>query len=125
MIEVIGSSPLYSSRRFREAGLPWLGFHSLWQVALRLGGFSFCAHRSRSETWLMSLPGTKRSSRCRRHMSVVGGKAESICSVRVFRILTHLGLRLKSNVAVAKAISALSKDHSQPVEWSVQIVELT
>ena len=36
MIEVIGSSPLYSSRRFREARLPWLGFHSLWQVALRL-----------------------------------------------------------------------------------------
>jgi putative ABC transport system substrate-binding protein len=37
--------------------------------------------------------GTKRSLRRSRRMSVVGGEAENICSVRVFRILTHLGHR--------------------------------
>jgi len=39
----------------------------------------------------MLLFGMKRSLRRSRRMSVAGGKAEMICSVRVFRILTHSG----------------------------------
>jgi hypothetical protein len=31
----------------------------------------------------------KRSLRCSRRMSVVGGEAENMCSARVFRLLTH------------------------------------
>jgi hypothetical protein len=41
----------------------------------------------------MPAVGPKRSLRRSRRMSVVGGEAENICSVRVFRILTHLGHR--------------------------------
>ena len=35
--------------------------------------------------------GTKRSLRCSRRMSVVGGEAENMCSARVFRLWTRCG----------------------------------
>jgi hypothetical protein len=39
-----------------------------------------------------SLVGTERTCRPYRVMSVVGTNAENICSQRVFRRLTHIGL---------------------------------
>jgi hypothetical protein len=41
----------------------------------------------------MSVPGTKRTWRDVRVESAIGGKADSMCSERVFRLLTHLGHR--------------------------------
>ncbi|MGC2627643.1 MAG: hypothetical protein WA269_12470, partial [Candidatus Udaeobacter sp.] len=37
--------------------------------------------------------GTKRTSRLRRTTSAIKGKAENICSTRVFRLLTPIGSR--------------------------------
>jgi hypothetical protein len=54
----------------------------------------------------MSLHGTKQSLRCRRRMSVVGGEAENISSVRVFRILTHNGTR-----SIGGAVAVISQNY--------------
>jgi hypothetical protein len=90
----------------RGRSIPWPGTPNLVFSAVDSSARPNDGWPSRSAANdLMSPSGTKRTFPSRRSMSALGVRADNICSMRAFRLLTHLGLSRPS-------ISALQKVHA-------------